>query len=414
MPEYEKNIEKQDDGTYKITNTHTPEKVTASVKKEWNDAQDQLKWRPDTLTVELKADGQSLSPEKTVTLTKEDRWAEKTISDLPKYKFTISEANGVRTVTKTPIVYSWVERDLPDTYKLTESKTEDVTGTATTGTLTTITNTLKTGNLTITKQITDESLTNAVKAGYAESSFTVLITLAKGEETISGTFPATGSKSSVTFTEGIATITIKNGETVTIEKLPENAEYTVTEIGLEDCWRLVDIQNPKGKIADGTTIAVTVKNEFLVGKLLIKKTVTGNRGMKTLAFPFKVEFLDKQGNEIAGSFKYTGSKSGFVKSGETIRIKHGEYIIIEQLPVGITYQVTETNSYNHHVTSTGEVGKIVENTTVTASFVNHRSNVPKTGETNLLPVTVPMMGASGLGMILTALFGKKRKSRKSK
>ena len=51
---------------------------------------------------------------------------------------------------------------------------------------------------------------------------------------------------------------------------------------------------------------------------------------------------------------------------------------------------------------------------MTASFLNYRSTVPKTGETNLLPVTIPAMGVSGLGMILSALFGKKRKSRKSK
>ena len=76
--------------------------------------------------------------------------------------------------------------------------------------------------------------------------------------------------------------------------------------------------------------------------------------------------------------------------------------------------MTETNSAYHRVTSTGEIGKILAGKTVTASFLNYRSNVPKTGETNLLPVTIPAMGVSGLGMILSALFGKKRKSRKSK
>ena len=47
-------------------------------------------------------------------------------------------------------------------------------------------------------------------------------------------------------------------------------------------------------------------------------------------------------------------------------------------------------------------------------FLSLSDCLEKGGEISLLPVTVPMMGASGLGMILTALFGKKRKSRKSK
>ena len=202
---------------------------------------------------------------------------------------------------------------------------------------------------------------------------------------------------------------------VTYDTTPRNVVVTVAvnskdELEAHYTWA-VDPEEPSAASRD-TEVEVT--NTYEVGKLIIKKTVAGNRGIKTIAFPFKVEFRDEQGREITTAFKFTGTRSGTIKSGQTISLKHGEYIIIEGIPAGTLYRVTEMNSQHHLVSSTGEIGKIVANKTVGASFLNYRSNVPKTGETNLLPVTIPAMGVSGLGMILSALFGKKRKSRKSK
>ena len=166
---------------------------------------------------------------------------------------------------------------------------------------------------------------------------------------------------------------------------------------------------------------VEFTNTYDNGSLRIKKTVTGNRGNKKQSFPFLVEFFDANWKEITTqSYSYTKYTSsgqeihpGF-KSGETIYLRDGEYAVFTGLPVGIRYKVTETNSHGHYASSTGETGKIVANKIATAAFKNCRSDVPKTGETDLLPVTVPIMGASGIGMILTALFGKKRKPRKDK
>ena len=202
---------------------------------------------------------------------------------------------------------------------------------------------------------------------------------------------------------------------VTYDTTPRNVVVTVavnSKDELEAHWTwAVDPEEPSAASKDTD---VKVDNIYEVGKLIIKKTVAGNLGVKTIAFPFKVEFWDEQGEPITTAFKFSGSRSGTIKSGQTVSLRHGEYIIIEGIPAGTVYRVTETNSYHHLVTSTGSVGKIVANKTVGASFLNYRSNVPKTGETNLLPVTIPAMGVSGLGMILSALFGKKRKSRKSK
>lgn len=98
--------------TTTITNTHTPATTEATVKKVWDDANDQDGIRPESLTV-------TLSNGDTVTLNEGNEWTA-TISDLPKY------ANGKE------ITYTWDEGTAPEGYSLT--------GAAASGTVTTLTN----------------------------------------------------------------------------------------------------------------------------------------------------------------------------------------------------------------------------------------------------------------------------------
>ncbi len=66
---------------YTIVNTHIPETVTVSGSKTWNDADDQDGFRPESITVNLLADGEIID---TVTVTAEDwSWS---FEDLPKYR----------------------------------------------------------------------------------------------------------------------------------------------------------------------------------------------------------------------------------------------------------------------------------------------------------------------------------------
>jgi len=102
------------DGTITtLTNSYMPDETSATVRKVWEDNDNQDGIRPESLTVTL-SNGQS------VTLSAENNW-EATIDHLPRY------ANGQL------IDYSWTETDLPEGYVLT--RTEHV------GTLTTLTNT---------------------------------------------------------------------------------------------------------------------------------------------------------------------------------------------------------------------------------------------------------------------------------
>ena len=78
---------------YNITNTHTPEKISISGSKTWDDADNQDGKRPSSITVRLLADGRVVSHKK---ITEKDNWSWN-FEDLPVYKngqkitYTISE-----------------------------------------------------------------------------------------------------------------------------------------------------------------------------------------------------------------------------------------------------------------------------------------------------------------------------------
>jgi pilin isopeptide linkage protein/uncharacterized repeat protein (TIGR01451 family) len=98
-----------------ITNKHVPEETEATVKKVWDDANDQDGKRPTELKV-------TLSNSTEVTLNKENNWTA-TVEGLPK------KANGKE------IVYTWTEGDMPEGYTLSNTEKQ--------GTVTTLTNSYK-------------------------------------------------------------------------------------------------------------------------------------------------------------------------------------------------------------------------------------------------------------------------------
>ena len=110
-----------------LTNTHTPETTEATVKKVWDDANNQDGKRPAELKV-------TLSNGTEVTLNDENEWTA-TVTDLPKF------ADGKE------ITYTWTEGDAAGGYTLTDTRSD--------GTITTLTN-----------SYTPETLSNGT--GHAE------------------------------------------------------------------------------------------------------------------------------------------------------------------------------------------------------------------------------------------------------
>ena len=108
---YFEEVEQQKENL-EVTNKYSTEKTKATIKKVWDDKNNQDGKRPESITVKL-------SNGKSVTLNEDNNW-EATIENLPKY-------NKGNLIT-----YTWEEENLPDGYKLNNTEVN--------GTITTITN----------------------------------------------------------------------------------------------------------------------------------------------------------------------------------------------------------------------------------------------------------------------------------
>ena len=113
------------------------------------------------------------------------------------------------------------------------------------------TNTAKTGSLTVKK---------TVVGGDSQREFGFAVTLADGDgEPVSGTFGK--GEDAVTFTDGKATFTLKDGGEKTVAGLPVGAHYTVTEdaaVGYTTAVNGADGSKAEGAVTeDGATVAFT-------------------------------------------------------------------------------------------------------------------------------------------------------------
>ncbi|MUV38128.1 Pheromone-processing carboxypeptidase KEX1 [Lentibacillus sp. JNUCC-1] len=106
VPEYSSSIEvdPESENGYVVTNTHTPAETSATVTKDWNDERNQDGKRPESIEVQLTADGEPVG--ETVTLSKKDKWSH-TWNGLDLY------ADGKE------IDYSVKELDVPEKYTVT-------------------------------------------------------------------------------------------------------------------------------------------------------------------------------------------------------------------------------------------------------------------------------------------------------
>lgn len=224
------------------------------------------------------------------------------------------------------------------------------------------------------------------------------------------TYPYVGSGGAAdgTITSG-QTIQLKHGQSITINDLPKGATYTVVEADYSAEGYTTTYSGDMGTIVVAESQVAAFTNTREVGSLTIKKTVAGDLADRNRYFTFIVEFGS---NEV---YYYHGSKAGAIQSGQSVQLKHDEYIIIEDILIGTTYKVieVEANHGGYSTSYTGTVG-LMETTGKTAAFVNWRSSVPNTGDDDYAStVRVGLIISVSLLLVSTGVFGyiqsKKRK-----
>ena len=245
--------------------------------------------------------------------------------------------------------------------------------------------TLSAKNLTIEKKVDGQKPENL----SAEFSFKI-----EGPKKVNGDYTITGKTEKVTFTDGVANITISGENSITIEKLPLGT-YTVTEtsMGNVDHYTWTTLENAKTGAAtlsagqDGTvTITNTLKEN---PKVTVKKEVTGNMYQESDKFNFTT------GVTGYGSFDLSADDEGKV-----IEIPYNSDITVTESANDKGYTLAEIKINGKKVNASGrgyELKNVTSDTTIT--FVNDKTIQPPNGiTTTIAPYAIMVVLAAGAGV----------------
>ena len=211
------------------------------------------------------------------------------------------------------------------------------------------TNTRETGDLTVTNTVHSALSTDA----GVEFSFTVTL----GDDTFNGTYGG------MDFHDGVATFTLKGGETKTATGLPTTLGYTVTQ---EDADGF-DTE----KTGDAGTISTTTPDaEFTntreTGDLTVSNTVVSELSADAdVEFEFTVTLDDTTINGTYGDMDFHDGVA-------TVTLKGGESAEATGLPTTLGYTITQADAPGF--VTTGKIGDTgtISTTASQATFTNTR------------------------------------------
>lgn len=240
--------------------------------------------------------------------------------------------------------------------------------------------TQKTGSLTVEKHVETQSEYLPLLPADSDRAFNFEVAFTDAEgNALSGTIPFStneGASEMIALNNGVATFSLKDGESATFESLPEGTRYTVKEVndgGFAASYLITTngsetasgSSNETGEqsIVEGES-AVSFTNTKQGGSLTLSKQVAGNDADPSKSFSFEIKLTDKDGNPLQGQFAYglfqgqvpsnwdawslgtaTTDENGVLslESGK-VALANGQSIAICGLPMGSSYQVQESDN----------------------------------------------------------------------
>ena len=211
------------------------------------------------------------------------------------------------------------------------------------------------GGLTVSKTVESNN------AADWEKEFHFTITL--DDTGISGNYGV------ITFVNGVASFTLKDGEAITVLGLPTGTRYTVAETDANtDNFVTTTSGTITGSIIKNATPEAAFINTKVNGGLAVTKSVVSAISSDhTRRFRFRVTLGDRTVNGTFGGMTFVNGVTEFL-------LADGESRIAQGLPRGIRYTVEETADGEFTTTSTGTTGEIRENTASVAAFTNTRGS----------------------------------------
>ena len=221
-----------------------------------------------------------------------------------------------------------------------------------------------TGSLSVTK-VVDTSYCDAI-----DETFFVKVTLKDAENK---TYVLDGAYGDMTFSGGVANLQLKAGDTLTATDLPEGVKYEVKEDESADSYHKFDAEgssNLTGTISSTSASEAVVRNvRKLTDAKLTKTLANANDGDADLEFTFTITILnDKSVHGTLGDVTFNNGVA-------TVKIIPSQKDSVSfQIPMGCTYEITETPVDGFEVSSQNASGT-AGSKAINASFTNKRPEV---------------------------------------
>lgn len=230
------------------------------------------------------------------------------------------------------------------------------------------------GNLRIEKTVigkdTDEEFEIIVKL-YDE----------QGQE-LKGSFKAISNKKDSFNIKSGDTIKISHNEIITINKLPLNSKYKITEKEYED-YKLSENSIVEGKVKSITDSHLY--NEYIspkLGKLILKKEVSGDGYDENQSFRFNVKIGDKE---------------------EVVELKNNEIKEFNDIPYGTYYNIEEIDIPEKYTLEKFENSSgVINNDTIYVKAINKYSQ--NTTATEWVKTGIPGISILGIIIIVVVSF----------
>ena len=173
---------------------------------------------------------------------------------------------------------------------------------------------------------------------------------------------------------------LKGGESITFSGINVNDNVTVTEndYASQHYTTTVDGTPGREKTIESATLkynqttgeTVAFVNEYTTPKLnsmTIQKKVTGAFGERTKDFTFNVKLTDANNLTVRG-VNHSFSNPATTGALTNFKLKHGEYVTLEEIPIDTTITITESNANDYKTSATGHNQSVTGSNTRTFTY----------------------------------------------